>query len=60
MWIHMEVWVRVSFFVRLQSLFMLPAQMGVESGGMRGVVPRKMARNSVNKLLEQLGQPLIE
>jgi hypothetical protein len=33
--------------------------MGIESGGVRGVLPRNMARNSVNVLLAQLGQPPI-
>jgi hypothetical protein len=33
--------------------------MGIESGGMRGFIPRQMARNAVNVLLAQFGQPPI-
>jgi hypothetical protein len=33
--------------------------MSIESGGLKGVLPRSMARDSVNKLLAQLGQPPI-
>ena len=57
--IHLEAWVRAYFFVRLMSLFILPAEMGIKSGGLRGVWPRTMAREAVNKLLAQLGQPPI-
>ena len=58
--VHLEAWVHVSFMVRLMALFMLPKQMGVESGGFRGVLPRKIGRQAVNKLLQQLGQQPIE
>jgi hypothetical protein len=37
----------------------MPTDMGIESGGFRGVLPRSMARTSVNKLLAELGQPPI-
>jgi hypothetical protein len=57
--VHVEAWIRANLFVRLMSLFILPAEMGVESGGMRAVLPRKIARGQVNKLLEALGQPPI-
>jgi hypothetical protein len=33
--------------------------MGIESGGVRGILPRNMARDAVNKLLGQLSQPPI-
>jgi hypothetical protein len=42
------------------ALFLIPAEMGIESGGIKGALPRSMARNSVNKLLAQLDQPPIE
>ncbi len=49
----------MNILVRLSSLFMLPKQMGLESGGFRGALPRKIGREAVNKLLERLGQPPI-
>lgn len=57
--VRLEAWIRCNLFVRIMSLFMLPAEMGIESGGFRAVVPRSMARSAVNKLLPQLGQPVI-
>ena len=56
---HLEAWARFNLFVRITSFFMLPDEMGIESGGFRAVVPRNIARGAVNKLLPQLGQPLI-
>jgi hypothetical protein len=55
-----EAWIRASALVRLMSLFTLPREMGIESGGIRAVVPRNMARNAVNELLAELGQPAIK
>jgi hypothetical protein len=55
----MEAWVRCNIFIRITSLFILPAEMGIQSGGFRGVLPRSIARNAVNVLLQQLGQPPI-
>ncbi len=57
---HLEAWVRAGLFVRIMSLFILPAEMTIQSGGLKGVAPRKIARTAVNKLLERLSQPLIE
>ena len=54
-----EAWIRMNLFTRAMALFILPAEMKIESGGFRAVVPRTMARNAVNKLLADLGQPLI-
>ncbi len=51
-----EAWIRAGLFVRICALFMLPPEMGIESGGFKGVLPRKIARNAVNKLLAELGQ----
>jgi hypothetical protein len=53
---EIEAWVRATVLVRLMSLFILPSEMGIESGGFRGVVPRSMARKAVNTLLAQFGQ----
>jgi len=55
----LEVWIRMGFFVRLLSLFILPAEMGIESGGVKSALPRSIARDRFNQLLTQLGQPLI-
>lgn len=57
--VHLEAWIRCNLFVRIMALFMLPAEMGIESGGFRAVLPRNIARTAVNKLLPQLGQPAI-
>jgi hypothetical protein len=57
--VHLEAWIRCNLFVRIMSFFMLPAEMGIESGGFRAVLPRNIARGAVNKLLPQLGQPVI-
>ena len=55
----LEAWIRVNPLVRLMGLFMIPSEMGIESGGLRLVAPRKIARKAVNVLLQQLGQPAI-
>ena len=52
----LEAWIRVNKFVRMRSLFILPCEMSIDSGGFRAVAPRRIARNAVNKLLNQLGQ----
>jgi hypothetical protein len=57
--VHLEVWTHATLLDRIASFGMLPANMAVESGGMRGMIPRKKARESVNQLLAQLGQPPI-
>ena len=50
-----EAWIRGTFIARLMSLFILPAEMGIQSGGFRAVVPRGIARKAINKLVSQLG-----
>ena len=57
--ITLEAWVRCNLFIRASSLFLLPAEMSIESGELRGMAPRKIARKAVNKLLEKLQIPLI-
>lgn len=56
---HVEAWIRATPFVRVMSLFMLPREMGVESGGLKARIPRNMARGAANDLLSLLGQPPI-
>jgi hypothetical protein len=55
----LQGWVRMTLFVRIMAFFILPAEMGIQSGGFRAALPRKMARDAVNKLLSALGQPPI-
>ena len=57
--VHLEAWIHATLAARIFALFLIPSDMGIESGGVRGVLPRLMARDSVNKLLAQLGQPPI-
>lgn len=56
--VTIQAWVRGTFFARLMSFFILPAEMNL-SPGFKGGLPRKMARNAVNELLAQLGGPQI-
>ncbi len=57
--VHMETWVRANFFARMLAHFAVPAEMELQSGGFKGVVPRKYGREAVNKLLAELQVPLI-
>jgi hypothetical protein len=57
--VHLEAWIHATLLARIGALFLIPADMSIESGGVRGLLPRSIARGSVNKLLEQLGQPPI-
>ncbi len=56
---QMQAWLPISIFARIAALFMLPAEMHIRSGGFRAVLPRKIARNAVNDLLQQVGAPPI-
>ncbi|MDX2089268.1 MAG: hypothetical protein SFX73_15540 [Kofleriaceae bacterium] len=57
--IELQAWVHNPLFARLMSLFILPAEMNVSSGGFRAVVPRNIARKAINELLAEVGAPLI-
>ena len=57
--VSMEAWIRAGLFVRICSLFILPPEIGIESGGFKAVLPRKIARGKINDLLQALGQPPI-
>jgi hypothetical protein len=57
--VHIEAWIHANLMARISALFLIPTDMGVDSGGVRGIIPRTVARDSVNKLLAQLGQPPI-
>jgi len=52
----LEAWIRVNVIARLMALFIIPSEMGIESGGFRGAAPRSIARKAVNRLINQLGQ----
>ncbi len=54
--VRVEAWIRANIIARAGALFLIPAEMGVESGGFRGVLPRRIGRNAVNQLLATLGQ----
>ena len=57
--VHLEAWIHATLVARISALLLVPAEMGIESGGFRGAVPRSVAREAVNRLLVQLGQPPI-
>lgn len=54
-----QAWVAPTFFARLFALFLIPAEMHVNSGGFVMVLPRNMARKPINEVLAQLKLPQI-
>jgi hypothetical protein len=58
--VHLEAWVKGNLPARVVSLFILPAEITIESGGFKANVPRRFGRNEVNDLLEAFNQPPIE
>lgn len=54
--VHVEAWVHVPPLSHLLALFLVPEEMGVESGGYRLALPRRLGRNGLNRLLSELGQ----
>jgi hypothetical protein len=58
--LRLEAWVKGNLPARVMSLFILPSEITIESGGVKAVVPRKQGRGEVNDLLGALGQPPIE
>jgi hypothetical protein len=57
---RIEAWCQATLAARILSLFILPAEITIESGGFKAVLPRKLGREEVNPLLEAFGQPPIE
>ena len=58
--LHLEAWVRATRLTQIFALFLNPAEVGIESGGdIHYLIPRGIARNDVNKLLNSLGRPPI-
>jgi hypothetical protein len=58
--VAVEAWIPSTTFQRACSFFILPPEMGVESGGVKAAVIRKVARQALNQLLHQLGAPLVQ
>ena len=54
--VSLQSWIRLPVFNRLVFLYLVPAELGIEPGVI-GVVPRMIARKSVNRLLQALDQP---
>lgn len=54
--VRMSAWVKASAFDRGRALFLVPAEMGLESGGAQLMVARNTGRKLVNVLLSRLGQ----
>lgn len=57
--ITLEAWAYANIVVRIMALFMIPEEMHINPGGFRMSIPRKIARDAVNKLLKTIGQPEI-
>lgn len=53
---RMEAWVWLPMLSRIVSLFLMPEELRIESGGVSAVIPRNKAREQVNGLLQALGQ----
>ena len=58
--IRLEAYICVNQFARLFSLFLVPSEAGIESGGLKLVIPRSIAREAINSLLGQLGESAIQ
>ena len=52
--VELQVWVHNLLFSRLLTLFLLPMEMNVRSGGFRAMVPRSIARKAINELLREM------
>ncbi|MBL9014082.1 MAG: hypothetical protein JNL83_07890 [Myxococcales bacterium] len=57
--VEVQAWVHNPLLARIMALFILPAEMNLNSGGFRAVIPRNIARKAVNELLAEVGaQPI--
>jgi len=54
-----QAWISISMMMRIRSLFILPSEIHIGSGGMRAAIGRKALRKIVNELLGHLGAPPI-
>ena len=57
--VHLEAWVYGAMINRIFSLFLLPEEIKLDSGGFQAMIPRSISRDSVNRLLIQMGQEMI-
>ena len=57
--VRIEAYVHARTVARISALFLIPVNISIEPGGLKGGLPRKMCRDAVDKLLAQLGQPPI-
>lgn len=57
--VELQAWVHNLLLSRLLTLFLLPMEMSVRSGGFRAMVPRSIARNALNELLREMNAPPI-
>jgi hypothetical protein len=57
--VTVEAWIRINIIARIGALFLLPAEITVESGGIQAALPRKLGRDDVDKLLKLYGQPTL-
>jgi hypothetical protein len=58
--VHLEAYVYAPFLNRLMSLFLVPEEIQIESGGFVASIPRAMARKDINELLQKFNQPLLK
>lgn len=57
--VHLEAWIQSNIITRVMTVFLTPIEIKLDSGGFIFAIPRSIARDSVNRLLILLGQPLI-
>ena len=57
--VRVEAFIHARLIARISALFLIPTDKSIEPGGVVGVLPRKICRDAVDKLLAQLGQPPI-
>ena len=55
----LQAWISIPMIMRMRSLFILPAELPVASGGLRATIARKRLRVVVNELLAHLQAPPI-
>ncbi len=53
----LEAWVKADLYLILSLLSGQKAESGIESGGLTAMVPRRRAREVVNRLLARFGRP---
>lgn len=54
--VSLHAWVKADPYLILAVLTGKKAEMGIESGGMTAMLPRRRARHAVNVLLSKLGE----